>query len=62
MFVLCSFLGGLKMSRKVAIQVLGMSDQAFREAFATEDRCRTAPNRLYWRNGFVHPLLLALHS
>ena len=33
---------------KVASRVRGLSDEAFREAFGTEEQCRTALVRLRW--------------
>ena len=33
----------------------GLSDEAFREAFGTEEQCRTALVRLRWPDGFVCP-------
>ena len=38
---------------KVASRVRGLSDEAFREAFGTEEQCRTALVRLRWPDGFV---------
>ena len=40
---------------KVASRVRGLSDGAFREAFGTEEQCRSALVRLRWRDGFVCP-------
>ena len=40
---------------KVASRVRGLSDEAFREAFGTEEQCRTALVRLRWPDGFVCP-------
>ena len=45
------------MGFKVASRVRGLSDEAFREAFGTEEQCRTALVRLRWPDGFVCPLL-----
>ena len=41
------------MGFKVASRVRGLSDEAFREAFGTEEQCRTALVRLRWPDGFV---------
>ena len=41
------------MGFKVASRVRGLSDEAFREAFGTEEQCRTALVRLRWPGGFV---------
>ena len=38
---------------KVASRVRGLSDEAFREAFGTEEQCRSALVRLRWPDGFV---------
>ena len=38
---------------KVASRVRGLSDEAFREAFGTEEQCRLALLRLRWPDGFV---------
>ena len=38
---------------KVASRVRGLSDEAFREAFGTEEQCRAALVRLRWPDGFV---------
>ena len=43
------------MAFKVASRVRGLSDEAFREAFGTEERCRAALVRLRWPDGFVCP-------
>ena len=43
------------MGFKVASRVRGLSDAAFREAFGTEEQCRTALVRLRWPDGFVCP-------
>ena len=43
------------MGFKVASRVRGLSDEAFREAFGTEEQCRTALVRLRWPGGFVCP-------
>ena len=40
---------------KVASRVRGLSDEAFREAFGSEEQCRTALVRLRWPDGFVCP-------
>ena len=40
---------------KVASRVRGLSDEAFREAFGTEEQCRAALVRLRWPGGFVCP-------
>ena len=40
---------------KVASRVRGLSDEAFREAFGTEEQCRAALLRLRWPDGFVCP-------
>ena len=40
---------------KVASRVRGLSDEVFREAFGTEEQCRTALVRLRWPDGFVCP-------
>ena len=47
--------GGTVMGFKVASRVRGLSDEAFREAFGTEEQCRTALVRLRWPDGFVCP-------
>ena len=41
------------MAFKVASRVRGLNDEAFREAFSTEERCRAALVRLRWPDGFV---------
>ena len=43
------------MGFKVASRVRGLSDEAFREAFGTEEQCRAALLRLRWPDGFVCP-------
>ena len=43
------------MGLKVASRVRGLSDEAFREAFGTEEQCRAALLRLRWPDGFVCP-------
>ena len=43
------------MGFKVASRVRGLSDEAFREAFGTDEQCRTALVRLRWPDGFVCP-------
>ena len=43
------------MGFKVASRVRGLSDEAFREAFGTEEQYRTALVRLRWPDGFVCP-------
>ena len=43
------------MGFKVASRVRGLSDEAFREAFGTEEQCRAALLRLRWPGGFVCP-------
>ena len=43
------------MGFKVASRVRGLSDAAFREAFGTEEQCRSALARLRWGEGFVCP-------
>ena len=43
------------MGFKVASRVRGVSDAAFREAFGTEEQCRSTLARLRWRDGFVCP-------
>ena len=43
------------MAFKVASRVRGLSDEAFRKAFGTEEQCRTALVRLRWPDGFVCP-------
>ena len=43
------------MGFKVASRVRGLSDEAFREAFGTEEQCRTALLRLRWPGGFLCP-------
>ena len=43
------------MGFKVASRVRGLSDEAFREAFGTEEQCRAALVRLRWPGGFVCP-------
>ena len=40
---------------KVASRVRGLSDEAFREAFGTEEQCRAALLRLRWPDGFLCP-------
>ena len=40
---------------KVASRVRGLSDEAFREAFGTEEQCRAALLRLRWPGGFLCP-------
>ena len=41
------------MGFKVASRVRGLSDEAFREAFGTEEQCRSALVRLRWPGGFL---------
>ena len=43
------------MGFKVASRVRGLSDEAFREAFGTEEQCRAALVRLRWPEGFACP-------
>ena len=43
------------MGFKVASRVRGLSDEAFREAFGTEEQCRAALVRLRWPDGFLCP-------
>ena len=43
------------MGFKVASRVRGLSDAEFREAFGTEEQCRSALARLRWGDGFVCP-------
>ena len=43
------------MAFKVASRVRGLSDEAFRMAFGTEEQCRAALVRLRWPDGFVCP-------
>ena len=43
------------MAFKVALQVRGLNDEAFREAFSSEEQCRAALVRLRWPSGFVCP-------
>ena len=43
------------MGFKVASRVRGLSDEAFREAFGTEEQCRAALLRLRWPDGFLCP-------
>ena len=43
------------MAFKVASRVRGLSDEAFREAFGSEEQCRAALVRLRWPDGFVCP-------
>ena len=43
------------MGFKVASRVRGLSDEAFREAFGTEEQCRSALVRLRWPGGFLCP-------
>ena len=43
---------------KVASRVRGLSDEAFREAFGTEEQCRAALVRLRWPDGFLKMPLL----
>ena len=43
------------MGFKVASRVRGLSDEAFGEAFGTEEQCRAALVRLRWPVGFVCP-------
>ena len=40
---------------KVASRARGLSDEAFREAFGTEEQCRAALLRLRWPDGFLCP-------
>ena len=42
------------MGFKVASRVRGLSDEAFREAFGTEEQCRAALLRLRWLRIPVH--------
>ena len=44
------------MGFKVASRVRGLSDEAFREAYGTEEQCRSALVRLRWPGGFLCPL------
>ena len=43
------------MAFKVASRVRGLSDEAFRKAFDTEEQCRAALVRLRWPDGFICP-------
>ena len=43
------------MAFKVASRVRGLSDEAFRDAFGSEEQCRTALVQLRWPGGFVCP-------
>ena len=43
------------MGFKVASRVRGLSDEAFREAFGTEEQCRAALLRLRWPDDFLCP-------
>ena len=43
------------MAFKVASRVRGLSDEAFREAFGSEEQCRSALVRLRWPDGFICP-------
>ena len=43
------------MAVKMASRVRGMSDESFRQAFGTEERCRAVLVRLRWPDGFVCP-------
>ena len=43
------------MGFKVASRMRGLSDEAFREAFGTEEQCRAALVRLRWPGGYVCP-------
>ena len=43
------------MAFKVASRVRGLSDEAFREAFGTEEQCGSALVRLRWPDGFICP-------
>ena len=53
---MCSRMTGVTvMGFKVASRVRGLSDEAFREAFGTEEQCRAALVRLRWPGGFVCP-------
>ena len=52
-YVLCE--GVTVMGFKVASRVRGLSDEAFGEAFGTEEQCRAALVRLRWPVGFVCP-------
>ena len=40
---------------KVASRARGLSDEAFREGFGTEEQCRAALLRLRWPDGFLCP-------
>ena len=44
------------MAVKVASRVRGLSDESFRQAFGTENQCRSALVRLRWPDGFVCPV------
>src|SRR5438067_8490620 len=44
------------MAGKLASRVKGLSEAQFREAYATEERCRAAVEKLRWPKGFVCPL------
>src|SRR3954453_2995479 len=43
------------MAGKLASQVRGLSEAQFREAYGTEERCRTVVEELRWPEGFVCP-------
>ena len=43
------------MALMAASRVRGLSDEAFRQAFGTEEQCRAALVRLRWPDGFVCP-------
>ena len=43
------------MAFKVASRIRGLSDEASREAFSSEEQCRSALIRLRWPDGFICP-------
>ncbi len=43
------------MGFSIASRVRGLSDEAFREAFGTEEQCRAVLVRLRWPDGFLCP-------
>ena len=55
MFSICSCWGGHGYGVQGGIARARLSDEAFREAFGSEEQCRAALVRLRWPDGFVCP-------
>ena len=56
MFFLCSIRRrSWRWGSRLLLGCAGLSGAAFREAFGTEEQCRSALTRLCWGEGFVYP-------